>query len=124
MKRALLGALVCIGLVLTVGAGGDRNEALTQRATPAGAAPANPILSSPAAVAGNDLIVVPTMTADRGQMLTVVDPRNKVIGVYHIDATGKIELRGVRNISCDLQLMYLNNSGLLPLEIQSMLQKK
>ena len=119
MKRAVLGSLVCVGLVMAaVGAAGQRGEVFAQRLTP----PATP---APPAVAGSELIVVPATLGDKGQMLTVVDPRQKVVCVYHIDlATGKIALRSVRNIHWDLQMTYMNNENPLPQEIQSLLEQK
>jgi hypothetical protein len=116
MKRAVLGSLVCVGLVMAaVGAAGQRGEVFAQRVTP----------PDPPAVAGGELIVVPATLADKGQMLTVVDPRQKVVCVYHIDlATGKIALRSVRKIHWDLQMTYMNNENPLPQEIQSLLEQK
>ena len=116
MKRAVLGSLVCVGLVMAaVGAAGQRGEVFAQRVTP----------PAPPAVAGSELIVVPATLADKGQMLTVVDPRQKVVCVYHIDlATGKIALRSVRKIHWDLQMTYMNNENPLPQEIQSLLEQK
>ena len=80
---------------------------------------------APAAAAGSELIVVPTSLGDKGQMLTVVDPRQRVLSVYHIDlATGKIALKSVRNIQWDLQMTYLNNENPLPQEIRSLLEQR
>ena len=48
----------------------------------------------PEASAG--LIALPTSLADGRQMLTIVDPRARTIGVYQIDqAKGEIALKGV-----------------------------
>ena len=58
-------------------------------------------------------------------MLTVVDPRQRVLSVYHIDvATGKIALKSVRNIQWDLQIDDLNNDKPLPQEIRSSLEQR
>ena len=116
MKRAVLGSLVCVGLVMAaVGAAGQRGEVFAQRVTPL----------APPAVTGSELIVVPATLADKGQMLTIIDPRQKVVCVYHIDlATGKIALRSVRKIHWDLQMTYMNNENPLPQEIQSLLEQK
>ena len=121
MKRAVLGSLVCVGLVMAaVGAAGQRGEVFAQRVTPP--APATP---APPAVAGSELIVVPTTLGDKGQMLTVVDPRQKVVCVYHIDlTTGKIALRSVRKIHWDLQVADFNNADPTPRQIQSQLQPR
>jgi hypothetical protein len=117
MKRAMLGILVGVGLVMAaVAVARERGDGLAQRETRPMAAPA---------VAGSDLIVVPTALGEKGQMLTVVDPRQRVLCVYHIDlATGKIALKSVRKIQWDLQIDYLNNEKPLPQEVQSMVEQR
>jgi hypothetical protein len=76
-------------------------------------------------VTGSELIVVPTDLGDSVQMLTVVDPRQQVLGVYHINTTtGKITLRSVRNIHWDLQIDHLNTDEPLPQQIRSMWEQK
>jgi hypothetical protein len=119
MKRALLGTLVLVGFVTAaVAVAQQRGELLAQRPVQAvSAAPA------PAVAAGSELIVVPTSLGDKGQMLTVIDPRQRVLAVYHIElATGKIALKSVRNIQWDLQIEELNNESLTPKEIRSGLE--
>ena len=102
MKRAILGTLVGMGLVMAAAAVAEpRGEYLAQRGAPA--------TSAPTAVAGTELIVVPTSLGDKTQMLT---------------ATGKIALKSVRNIQWDLQINDLNNENPLPQQIQSLLQQK
>jgi hypothetical protein len=45
--------------------------------------------------------------------------------VYHIEkASGKIAMKGVRNINWDLQLTYYNNDNPLPREIQALLEQR
>jgi len=115
MKRTVLGSLLVLGLAMAAVAVGDqRGEVVTQRAAPA-----------PAAASGTELIVVPTALGEKGQMLTVVDARQRVVSVYHIDAaTGKIALKGVRNIQLDLQVPYYNNEPPFPQEIRSWLEQQ
>jgi len=115
MKR-VLGILAVVGLVMaTIAVADQRGEVLSQRRVSAGTS----------AVAGAELIVVPTSMGDKAQMLTVIDPRQHVLCVYHIDlATGKIALKSVRNIHWDLQISDLNNENPLPREIQSLLEQK
>jgi hypothetical protein len=118
MKRAILGTLVGVGLVMAAAAVAEpRGEFPAQRAAPAA--------SVPMAMAGSELIVVPAALGDKVQTLTVVDPRQRVLSVYHIDmATGKIALKSVRNIQWDLQINDLNNENPLPQEIRSLLEQK
>jgi predicted methyltransferase len=71
------------------------------------------------------MIVVPTMLGDKAQVLTVVDPRQQVISVYHIDlVTGKISLKSVRKMVWDLQITDFNTENPLPQEIRSKLEQR
>ncbi len=76
------------------------------------------------AAAGSELIAVPAETAD-GQLLTVIDTRQRVMSVYRIEtATGKITLLSVRKIQWDLQLTEFNGEAPLPQEIRSLLEQR
>jgi hypothetical protein len=125
MKRAL-GSLACVGLIIAaVGLSGHGNAVFAQRAIPA--APSPPPTPAPAVAAGNELIVVSASAGDKGQILTVVDPRQKTICVYRIEfATGRIALQSVRNISWDMQLgeAGYNTDKPTPTEIRSMSEPK
>jgi hypothetical protein len=81
-----------------------------------------------AAMSGADLIVVPsTFTSgnDSYTILTIVDPKQRVLGVYRINlSSGRTTLESVRNIQWDLQINDLNTDNPLPLEIKSMLDKR
>ena len=115
MRAVVLGALTGAGLVLAaVGALDCRNEVFAQRTAPYGQIDSD-----------GDLIAVPGPVGEKGQLLTVIDQKRRVMSVYHIhQATGKITLRSARNIQWDLQLTYLDNEGLLPQEIQSLLETR
>lgn len=115
MRVAVLGALAGAGLVLAaVGALDSRSEVFAQQSAP-----------YQQAGWGNGLIALPGPVGEKGQLLTVIEPKRQVISVYHIDlATGKIALRSVRNIQWDLQMTYLDNDGLLPQAIQSLLEPR
>ena len=115
MKRAVLGSLLVLGLVMVAVAVGQQRGDLVggQRAT-----------AAPAAASGTELIVVPTPLGEKGQMLTVVDARQRVLSVYHIDATGKIALRSVRNIHWDLQIENYNSDNPSPREMRSLVEQK
>ena len=115
MKRVVLGVFLGVGLLMAaVAAAQQRGEMLSQRAAPA-----------PAAVAGSELIVVPTPLGEKAQILTVVDPRQRVMSVYHIDlVSGKIALKSVRNIQWDLQFTDFINESPVPKEIRSSLEQR
>ncbi|MCR4415013.1 MAG: hypothetical protein NUV77_21550 [Thermoguttaceae bacterium] len=116
MRTAVLGFLVVAGLVIAAtGAPLDRNDGPDRRAT----------IPQSAAAANNDLVVVSTTIGDRTQVVTVIEPKQRVMSVYHIDlATGKIALRSVRNIHWDLQVTEFNGESPLPREIQALLESK
>ena len=72
---------------------------------------------------GGDLITMSAPAGDGLQQLTVIDPRSRVMSVYHLDtATGEISLKSVRNITWDLQMMEFNAASPLPREVRSMLE--
>jgi len=110
--------LLGMGLITAaVAVAEQRGEVFAQRGAPVNAAPT--------VASGSELIVVPSSSGEKAQVLTVVDPRQRVISVYSIDlATGKITLKSVRNIQWDLQMMYLNNETPLPQEIRSLLEQR
>jgi hypothetical protein len=115
MQKATLGVLIVVGVAAVVFlAVGRGDQAMAQQHGPA--APA---------VGGGDLIVVPMTTGDKGQVLSIVDPRGRTLCVYRIDpATGKIALKSARNLNWDLQMSSWNNEAPLPQEIQSLLEQR
>ena len=132
MKRAILGLMVGIGVVaLAVGLFDRRQEVMAQHPyaqtayVPPGPQPADPLRGCPAAVSGGELIAVPSPMGDKGQLLTVIDPRQQAMGVYWIESgTGKITLRSVRNIRYDLMMMDFNGDNPLPREIRAQLEQR
>ena len=112
MKKAVLGALAGIGLAMTIfGAMDHRDEVFAGR-----------LGAEHVGGLANQVFAMPGPAVEDGQLLTVIDPSTRVIGVYHIASpSGKITLRSVRNIHWDLQMTYLNNESPLPQEIQSLL---
>jgi hypothetical protein len=117
MKRAILGSLLGAGLVVAAaGLFGQRSEVFAQKT-----AAYQPIGSG----SGSDLIAFPTPWGDKGQVLTVVDPRQQTIAIYAIDLpSGKISLRSVRAIRWDLQMMDFNGDNPLPREIRLQLEQR
>lgn len=113
MRSAMLGTLLGAGVVVAwVGSWDSGREAYAERPTTVYAA------------AGSDLIAVPAETAD-GQVLTVIDTRQRVMSVYRIEGgTGKIALLSVRNIQWDMQLTEFNGEHPLPQEIRRLLEQR
>ena len=68
-----------------------------------------------------ELIALSSDVGQTYQQVTVVDPKSRVMSVYHIErATGKIELKSVRNIRWDLLMEEFNAVSPLPREIRAM----
>ncbi|NUQ62774.1 MAG: hypothetical protein HUU20_09805 [Pirellulales bacterium] len=113
MKTLVLGVLLGLGLVMAAaGLMPERGEAFAQRVPPYRTASAE-----------GELIALSTTVGDKYQQLTVIDPKLKVLSVYHVDlASGNVELKCVRTIHWDLQMTYYNGKGPLPQDIQSLLE--
>ena len=129
MKRSIVGLMVGIGVVvLAVGLLDRRQEVMAQHpymqtafARPA-AQPAPPATPT---VSGGELIAVPSPMGEKGQLLTVIDPRQQAMGVYWIEAgSGKITLRSVRNLRYDLMMTDFNGDNPLPREIRAQLEQR
>jgi len=115
MRRSLLGALLVAGLVIAATAGRGSAE----RAIAGPGEVANPL-------ALQDTGLFTQVTAENGQPLTVtvVDPRQKALAIYHVDrSTGEISLRSVRNVTWDLQMIQYNSGNPLPQDIRNGLQR-
>jgi hypothetical protein len=118
IRRTILGSIVGIGLVaVAVALAQPRGEGFPPRAAPARTAAQTP-------PAGTELIAVPIQSADKGQLLAIVAPRERVLCVYHIDPAGKIALKSVRNIQWDLQYPSFNTEKPLPEEVRAMVEQK
>jgi hypothetical protein len=126
MKRAILGLMVGIGVVaLAVGVLGRRQEVMAQHPYGQSAYVPPAAQPTPPAVSGGELIAVPSPMGEKGQLLTVIDPRQQAMGVYWIEAgSGKITLRSVRNLRYDLMMMDFNGDNPLPREIRAQLEQR
>ncbi|HEV3416222.1 MAG TPA: hypothetical protein VG056_05400 [Pirellulales bacterium] len=115
MRSTGLGALAGAGLMLlAMLATGQRNEAAAQYgAASYGGSPPS----------AGELITHTFTTAENRQLLTLIDPKSKVICVYQIEpATGVVALKSVRNFQWDLQMSEFNAVSPLPREIRAMLE--
>ena len=113
MGRSFFGAMICAGLVIAATAGRGSSE-------PAygGGGDLSPMPSA------GELIAHVNAVEGQPQIVTVIDPRQKVIGVYHVDrATGEITLKSVRNFTWDLQMVEFNSGQPLPKDIRSGLKR-
>ncbi len=72
----------------------------------------------------DDLITSTAMTSDNRQIVTIIEPKTRVLAVYVVDgATGNVALKSVRNFHWDLQLVEFNGASPLPREIQSLVEQ-
>ncbi len=111
MKNAVLGFVVGVGLVALCYVGlFDASPAV---ATPTGS------------TSSGDLIAFTVPVGEHRQQLMLVDPRQHVVGVYHVDAaSGQITLKSVRNVHFDLQLSEFNGTAPSPREIRSLMEPR
>ncbi len=71
--------------------------------------------------ANSDLIAVSANVRDQYQQVTLIDPKQARIMVYHEDfGTGKVVLKSVRSFEFDLQLTQFNTKAPLPEEIRAL----
>lgn len=114
MRAAVIGAVIGAGLMaLALGGFAEGGPALAQR----------PVSAETSAHA--EIIALTSMLGDNRQQLTLIDPKMRVVSVYHVDAaSGGIALKSVRNFHWDLQMVEFNNVRPLPLEIRSMLDQR
>jgi hypothetical protein len=119
MRRSMLGALLIAGLVIA---------AATERTSsePVAAATVDfpSVAAVPSVASNSELFTQVTPSADGSQVVTVMDPRTRVMAVYHVERTsGKIVLKSVRNVTWDLQMIEYNTGDHLPQDIRSGLQR-
>src|SRR3990172_5444207 len=113
MRHSLVGALLVAGLVIAATAGRTSSQ-------PA----AGPPVDLQSLTRGGELIAHVTAADGQPQMVTLIDPRQRVMAIYHVDrATGQITPKSVRNFTCDLQMIEFNSGNPLPQDIRSGLQR-
>jgi hypothetical protein len=113
MRQSLLGAVIGAGLVIALTADRGSSE-------PAG----GPLLSTSPFGASGALITHVTAAEGQGQMVTVIDPQQRVMAIYRVDpSTGKIMPASIRNFTWDLQMIEYNSGNPLPQDIRSGLQR-
>jgi hypothetical protein len=71
-----------------------------------------------------DLIAHVSSPAGQPQTVTIIDPRQRVLGVYHVDPkSGEVSLKSVRNFSWDLQMIEFNSTSPLPQDVRNGLDR-
>lgn len=114
MKAAVIGAL--LGAIFTVVVVGVLPIGTSAHAQ--GGASGHPGMAS-------DLITSTATVANNHQMVTIIDPKTRVLAVYMIDGTtGFVSLKSVRAFQWDLQLAEFNGTAPLPREIRALVENK
>lgn len=115
MKAAVIGVMLIAGLVV-IGAGGawDDRSAWAQRLGP------HEVAAQPG------LIALSAPAADRGQQITVIDPKTRTMAVYLVDAKASggeyVQLVSVRKCEWDLQMEEFNATNPLPREVRGQVE--
>ncbi len=74
--------------------------------------------------ASGELIAHVSAAEGQAPIVTVIDPRQRVLAIYHVDrSTGAITPKSVRNITWDLQMIHFNSGEPLPQDIKNGLQR-
>ncbi|MEQ8790284.1 MAG: hypothetical protein RIC55_28570 [Pirellulaceae bacterium] len=72
-----------------------------------------------------ELIALSHDLGEGRQQVTVIDPKMRVMAVYHVDPTsGEITLKSVRNIHWDLQMEEFNGVNPSPRDIRALLEQR
>ena len=112
MRQSLLGALLGAGLVIAMTAGRSASET------------AGPLLAASPFDHGGTLITHVTGADGQEQMVTLIDPQQRVIAVYQVDwSTGRITPKSIRNFTWDLQMIEFNSGDPLPQDVRNGLQR-
>jgi hypothetical protein len=114
MRTAVWGLVAGMVLVAAL-AGGGPPEAQAQRTG----------VNPPDRSAAMDLIALSFDGGDGRQQVTLIDPRSRVMAVYHVDRTnGSLALKSVRNVHWDLQMEEFNTGNPTPREIKPLTQQR
>ena len=117
MRKIVLGLLVGAGFGLAVAATFSPHRAVYAQ---------RPVHLPAANGFGNgQLIALHAEGTEGQQQVTLIDPQQRVMSVYHINTgTGSITLRGVRNLRWDLLMEEFNGASPSPQEIRSLIEPK
>jgi hypothetical protein len=109
MRHSFVGALLGASLVIGALAGRSSSEP-----------PYAPPIDLTARASCGELFTQVTATEGQPLTVTVVDPRQRVMAIYHVDRnSGEITLKGARNITWDLQMTDYNTGKPLPQDIRN-----
>ena len=120
--RGLVGGALLVLAVLVVGVVGladaqapraSHDRAVTDR------------ISQDRAASSPDLMALSHDGPDGRQQITIVDPRQRVMAVYHVDrVSGALALKSVRNLTWDLQIEDFNSGTPAPRDIRALKEQQ
>src|SRR5437763_14348303 len=120
--RGLVGGALLVLAVLVAGVVGFA-DAQAPRASHDRAAVER--VSQDRAASSPDLLALSHDGSDGRQQITIVDPRQRVMAVYHVDrATGALALKSVRNLQWDLQIENYNSANPAPRDIRALKEQQ
>jgi len=75
-------------------------------------------------VTSPELVAMSYDAGDGRQQITVIDSRQRVMAVYHVDrASGSLALKSVRNLNWDLLIEDFNSDKPTPREVRALTQR-
>jgi hypothetical protein len=120
MRGAVGGLVLGIGLLTALVIGFPEAQAQKQTGQVVSHQPGHPGQQA----ASPDLLALGS-EADGRQQITVIDPKQKVLAVYHVDrTTGAVSLRSVRNLQWDLLIEDFNSTNPTPREVRALTQQQ
>jgi len=77
------------------------------------------------AASSPDLLALSHDGGDGRQQITIIDPRQRVMAVYHVDrSSGALQLKSVRNLQWDLLIEDYNSGTPAPRDIRALKEQQ
>jgi hypothetical protein len=117
--RGLIGGVLLVVAALAGGIVGFADSQAPRGGHERAAASQDRTASSP------DLLALAHDGPDGRQQVTIVDPRQRVMAVYHVDrVSGALALKSVRNLTWDLQIEDFNSGTPAPRDIRALKEQQ
>jgi len=125
MRGLVSGGLLGLGLVVAGAIGfADAQAPYEAQAARGAMATRGTITNGPThdrAGSSAELLALSHDGGDGRQQITIVDPRQRVMAVYHVErGSGALQLKSVRNLAWDLQIEDYNSGTPAPRDIRAL----